>query len=499
MTEARTCPECGVDVPADAPQGLCPQCLLRLGIARASDPAGSAPASTVAYHGPGTAPRPAELAGLFPQLEILELLGQGGMGAVYKARQRGLDRLVALKILPPAVSGDPAFAERFTREARALARLNHPNVVTVYDFGQAGGLYYFLMEYVDGVNLRQMLRAGQLQPAQALQLVPSICEALQYAHDEGVVHRDIKPENVLVDRKGRVKIADFGLAKLLGSEPAGRHLTGPQQVMGTPHYMAPEQVEKPQEVDHRADIYSLGVVFYEMLTGELPLGRFARPSQKARVDARLDEVVLKSLEKEPRDRYQHVSEVKTEVESIGGRGGQVPRWAVGREYRSRLTLWGLPLLHVASGLDPVTGQWRKAVGIIALGDRAYGVLAVGSAYAVGVIAVAGGFAAGLVGFGGMALGLFLAVGGMALGGFALGGAAVGAVAFGGAAVGFYAFGGGAWGIHPLGGNARDPAAQDFFTWAGRETVALVGALLVVPVAIVLLAVTLALGMGKVRE
>jgi serine/threonine protein kinase len=146
--------------------------------------------------------------------------------------------------------------------------------------------------------------------------VPQICEALQYAHDQGVVHRDIKPENILLDKRGQVKIADFGLAKLLGQEAADSALTGSRQVMGTPHYMAPEQMEKPLAVDHRADIYSLGVVFYEMLTGELPLGRFAPPSQRVHVDVRLDEVVFRALEKEPERRYQHASEVKTEVESI---------------------------------------------------------------------------------------------------------------------------------------------------------------------------------------
>jgi predicted Ser/Thr protein kinase len=272
------------------------------------------------------------LAARFPGLEILELLGQGGMGAVYKARQPNLDRMVALKILSPSLAADPAFAERFTREARALARLSHPNIVSVHDFGQAGDLYYFIMEYVDGVSLRQLERRERLEPAQALAIVPQVCEALQFAHDQGVVHRDIKPENILLDKKGRVKIADFGLAKLLGRGPADFTLTQPQQVMGTVHYMAPEQMEHPAEVDQRADIYSLGVVFYEMLTGELPLGRFAPPSQRVQVDVRLDEVVLKALEKEPERRYQQASQVKTDVEQIsgtpqapaGGRGPQAP-------------------------------------------------------------------------------------------------------------------------------------------------------------------------------
>ena len=238
------------------------------------------------------------------------------MGVVYKARQPGLDRLVAVKILPPESGRDPTFAERFTREARALARLNHPNIVSVYDFGRASEFYYFIMELVDGLNLRQLEQSRRLTPQEALSIVPRICEALQYAHDEGIVHRDIKPGNILVDKRGRVKIADFGLAKLLGKESKDLTLTGSRQVMGTPHYMAPEQMEKPQTVDHRADIYSLGVVFYEMLTGELPVGSFSLPSEKVQVDVRVDEVVLKSLRREPERRYQHASEVKTDVETI---------------------------------------------------------------------------------------------------------------------------------------------------------------------------------------
>ncbi|HEV7223439.1 MAG TPA: serine/threonine-protein kinase, partial [Pirellulales bacterium] len=190
------------------------------------------------------------------------------------------------------------------------------HIVLIFDFGQMGDTPYFIMEYVDGVNLRQATRAGRLAPRQALAIVPQICEALQYAHDAGVVHRDIKPENILLDRQGQVKIADFGLAKLLSQAPSDFSLTGSRQAVGTPHYMAPEQIENPQLVDHRADIYALGVVFYEMLTGELPIGRFAPPSAKGNVDARLDDVVHKTLEKEPDRRYQHASEVKTDVDGI---------------------------------------------------------------------------------------------------------------------------------------------------------------------------------------
>jgi Protein kinase domain len=201
------------------------------------------------------------------------------------------------------------------RIRHGIRLLNHPGIVAVYDFGQTSQYYYFIMEYVDGMNLRQLLQTRTLEPRRALELVTQICTALQYAHVENVVHRDIKPENILLNKKGQVKIADFGLAKLLGTAP-DTALTMSQAAMGTFNYMAPEQRENAQKVDHRADIYSLGVVFYEMLTGEVPMGRFEPPSKKVQVDVRLDEVVLRSLEREPARRYQHVSEVKSNVETI---------------------------------------------------------------------------------------------------------------------------------------------------------------------------------------
>jgi tRNA A-37 threonylcarbamoyl transferase component Bud32 len=460
MTETRLCPQCGSRMPADAPEGLCPKCLLMEQTSTAAtEPPGSGDPS--GYQGRFTAPSPEELAHLFPQLEILELLGQGGMGAVYKARQPRLDRLVALKILPSEAVRDPAFAERFEREARALARLNHPNIVSVYDSGKAGDLYYFIMEFIDGVNLRQLLRTGHILPREALQIVPQICDALQFAHDEGIVHRDIKPENILLDKRGRVKIADFGIAKLLGSKAVEYTLTGPWQVMGTAHYMAPEQMAKPQEVDHRADIYSLGVVFYELLTGQLPLGRFAPPSKKVQIDVRLDQIVLRALENEPERRYQHVSDVKTEVEMIVGKLPPDVMRRFGYEYRSRATIFGWPLVHIATGIDPMTGRKRVAKGIIAIGGIAVGGLAFGGC-AIGVVAL-GGVGIGLFAFGGMTIGLLMAFGGGAIGGLAVGGGALGIIAVGGGAVGYYATGGGAWGVHPFGGNAQDPVAKEFFT------------------------------------
>jgi predicted Ser/Thr protein kinase len=305
-------------LPENAPEGLCPACLAK--VALGSEPA--APGATVninplaeAAPGARVASDPSQLAAQFPQLEILALLGMGGMGMVYKARQPRLDRLVALKILPVESGRGPSFAERFEREAKALAKLNHPGIVTLYDFGQTAEYYYFIMEYMDGMNLRRLLQTQPLEPRQALELVAQICTALQFAHDEKIVHRDIKPENILLNKKGQVKIADFGLAKLLGNAP-DTALTMSQAAMGTINYMAPEQRQNAQGVDHRADIYSLGVVFYEMLTGEVPMGRFDPPSKRVQVDVRLDEVVLRALEREPARRYQQVSEIKSSVETI---------------------------------------------------------------------------------------------------------------------------------------------------------------------------------------
>ncbi|MCX6906290.1 MAG: serine/threonine-protein kinase, partial [Verrucomicrobia bacterium] len=319
------CPKCGAPLAADAPQGLCAKCLLAAvsTATEAGSPAENRPAP----------PTLAAVAAAFPQLEIVELLGQGGMGVVYKARQPKLERYVALKLLPHGPGTDPAFPERFNREARLLARLNHPSIVTVYDFGQAGEFFFLMMEFVDGVNLRQAMQAARFTPAQALALVPRICEALQFAHDEGILHRDIKPENILLDTRGRVKIADFGIAKLMGDTLPERKLTDSGAAIGTPHYMAPEQLEKPQDVDQRADVYSLGVVFYELLTGELPIGRFAPPSEKSAVDPRVDQVVFQALEKEREKRIGSAQEVKTRVETISS-GAPWP--AAGAEGGERL-------------------------------------------------------------------------------------------------------------------------------------------------------------------
>src|SRR5471030_2188291 len=237
-SSSQKCPQCGASLPENAPAGLCPNCLMALNLKTETVFSGDSPAAQPPLP-------PEQIAPHFPQLEILECLGRGGMGVVYKARQKTLNRFVALKLLAPERVRDAKFAERFTREAQALAALNHPNIVTIYDFGQAGGFYFLLMEFVDGANLRQLLRARKFTPEEALAIVPPLCDALQFAHDRGIVHRDIKPENLLLDKAGSVKVADFGIAKMLGAADAGG-TAAPENATrsagGTPGYSAPEQM-----------------------------------------------------------------------------------------------------------------------------------------------------------------------------------------------------------------------------------------------------------------
>ncbi len=263
--------------------------------------------------GPWVPPLPEELARLLPQYHIERLLGHGGMGAVYQGEQTALQRKVAIKLLPADLAMDAVFVARFQREARMLARLQHPGIVAVYDCGQSSaGHLYFVMEYVEGTDLQRVLRDPGLEPEQAMELITQICDALHYAHRQGVIHRDIKPANILLGVDGRVKVADFGLAR--PNEIEGDELTRTNMVMGTPAYMAPEQ--RMGHADERADIFALGVMLYEMLTGKRPHGAFDPPSHKVHLDVRIDSVVLKALQSEPERRYQQVSEMRSDVDEI---------------------------------------------------------------------------------------------------------------------------------------------------------------------------------------
>src|SRR6266480_1122000 len=277
----KKCPQCGVVFDARVLDGLCPNCLWEQGVKWPS-------ADSIETFEP---PSVESLAKVMRRVEPIEFIGQGGMGAVYKGRQFVLNRIVAVKVMAPHAAKGGSIYNRFTREARSLARLNHRNVVRIHDFGLAGDLPYFAMDFVDGSSLRQMLKSGPLDLSQAVPLFLQLCDGLQHVHERHVIHRDIKPENLLVDKEGILRIVDFGLAKLNGGAGASSDWqTSDGRPVGTPGYMAPEQFENPQAVDHRVDIYSAAVVFKEMVTGELPLGRFPAPSEKAKVNPSLDEV-----------------------------------------------------------------------------------------------------------------------------------------------------------------------------------------------------------------
>ncbi|MFT3707376.1 MAG: serine/threonine-protein kinase [Archangium sp.] len=261
-------------------------------------------------------PTSAAAAPRVPGYELLELLGKGGMGEVWRARQVSLSRNVAVKLLPPRFAKDKEFVTRFEKEATALAALSHPGVVQIIDRGQAGDHYFFVMELVPGINLREMMNNGKLSIRDALRIGAQVARAIDYAHEMKVVHRDLKPENILIDARGHVKIADFGLAGMKGSE-RDIALTATAVAMGTVNYMAPEQRRDAKHVDHRADLYSLGVLLYEMLTGELPIGRFKLPSQRVpAVDPRLDEVIGSLLETEPEGRPARANLIAEALEAV---------------------------------------------------------------------------------------------------------------------------------------------------------------------------------------
>ncbi len=241
---------------------------------------------------------------------VERLLGYGGMGVVYRAIQESLGRPVALKVLPHRPKDDAEFAERFQREAQLLATLSHPRIVSIIDRGLETGIAYFVMELVEGESLRTWIERGKTLPAQTVPLAMQVCEGLVYAHGKGVVHRDIKPENLLVDLSGNVKIADFGLARIVrGSREDIRRITLSGLTLGTPFYMAPEQVQG-MDVDERADLYAFGVVLYELLTGALPVGRFHAPARRVPgLDPRLDRLVVKLLAGDAADRPRSARDV----------------------------------------------------------------------------------------------------------------------------------------------------------------------------------------------
>lgn len=307
------CPQCQTPINPAFHGGVCPRCLM------ADVTWQNTPEQTLRL---GPQPTLEQLSRALPQFEGWEEIGRGGMGFVFKARQPHLERMVAIKILPISRETDPELATRFQREAKTLASLNHPNIVTLHDSGQSENLLYLVMEYVEGSNLRELLRAGKLPYREALRLIPPLCEAVQFAHDRGVVHRDIKPENLLLDKQGRIKIADFGISRIIG-EIKSSAIPGQtvDTMTGTPGYMAPELSTPHLPTDHRVDIYALGVVLYEMLTGKRPGDPITPPSKPLGLDMRLDDVILRALAHSPEMRWCSAHDMGATIQLIG----EIPR------------------------------------------------------------------------------------------------------------------------------------------------------------------------------
>ncbi|WP_395753032.1 protein kinase domain-containing protein [Prosthecobacter sp.] len=259
-----------------------------------------------------------DMQALLPQYHFESLLGRGGMGAVYKAVQISLDRPVAIKVLPGDLidDSDAQFAERFKNEARTMAKMNHPSIVNVYDFGETrSGLLFIVMEFIDGTDVSKMIISqGKLPEEYALSITAHVCDALNYAHRNGVIHRDIKPANILINMEGAVKVADFGLAKQNDAGAGG--LTKTNMAMGTPDFVAPEALMPGVPLDGRADLYAIGVMLYQMLTGEIPRGMWTMPGLKLGTDPRFDAIIAKAMQTDRESRYQSAAEIRKDLDSI---------------------------------------------------------------------------------------------------------------------------------------------------------------------------------------
>ena len=309
----------------------------------------------------------------FSDYEILERIGAGAMGTVFRARQKKLERIVALKVLKPLLSRNPQYVDRLRREAQIVARLNHPNIVKGYDLGEEGGYHFFVMEYVDGRSLKDLLREwGRFPEEQALGLGLQIARALEHAYKLGITHRDVKPGNILIDQEGNAKLTDMGLAK----GPADATITQDGGTVGTPQYISPEQAKDPTKADTRSDLYSLGATLYHMVTGTPPFSGESLAQiieqvlyQKADSAGRLNPdltdgfnlVLRKLLAKDAGKRYQNPSELIADLERIERREAPRidPRQLDQSRPRRRGRLWAgvAGLLVVAAGAVAWWAPW----------------------------------------------------------------------------------------------------------------------------------------------
>ena len=271
-----------------------------------------------------------------PGYKILGKLGMGAMAIVYKAKQLSLNRMVAIKVLPKRFSENPEYVERFYKEGQAAAKLNHTNIVQAYDVGEAGGYYYFVMEYVEGKTLYDDLSAGKVYPEkEALEIIIQVAHALAHAHARGLIHRDVKPKNIMTNSAGKVKLADMGLARETADIEAAESEAG--KAYGTPYYIAPEQIRGEIDIDGRADIYGLGATFYHMVTGRVPF-MADDPADVMRkhlkdplippdhintsLTAGISEVIEIMMAKKKRNRYKDIDELLVDLEAI--RNGEPP-------------------------------------------------------------------------------------------------------------------------------------------------------------------------------
>jgi len=253
---------------------------------------------------------------------IVGKVGQGGIAEIFRGRQESLKRDVAIKILHAQMTSDEEIVRRFERESIVIAGLNHPNIVHIIDKGHAGGRYYFVMEYVDGTSLREVIDSPRIPLATKLDVIVQVCKGLDYAHKNGVIHRDIKPANVRINRQGNAMVADFGIAQIVTTDESD--MTATDVIMGTLAYMSPEQKISSANVDQTTDIYAVGVMLYEILADKKPLGHFKPPSEiNAEINPKFDSIVLKCLAQDPRDRYQSAVELKDAImEAVGGLNGE---------------------------------------------------------------------------------------------------------------------------------------------------------------------------------